>query len=501
MPRQYSTVKRRLLGRPLASFAESHERLGKPTGLAVLASDAISSTAYASEEILRVLVPVVALAALEDLIPIAIVVSVLLVVVISSYRQTIHAYPNGGGSYIVSKENLGVTPALVAGASLLADYVLTAAVSVSAGVAAITSAYPSLFPFRVEICVGFIALIAVGNLRGLRESGRLFAGPTFLYMVALGGLIATGLIRSYVGGLDPLPPNQPALNQLTDGGSTLGVLTPLLLLRAFSSGAVALTGVEAISNGVPAFKKPESRNAATTLTWMGVILGIGFFGTALLAHRLRPTILPDETLLSTMGRAVFGHGSPAYLVLQFSTFAILVLAANTAFADFPRLASIVARDGFLPRQFISRGDRLVFSNGILVLAGLAVVLLVVFQGDTTALIPLYAVGVFTGFTLSQTGMVRHHLKLKEPKWRRNAIVNGVGAVMTGVVLAVVVVSKFTIGAWIPVVVIPIVVIGFRTVAEHYRRVGEDLRPPGRVQPQPRTQRRGAPGGWRPPGHA
>ncbi|HMS46512.1 APC family permease [Candidatus Neomicrothrix sp.] len=482
MPRSYAQLKRRLVGRPIPSFAESRERLGKPTALAVLASDAISSTAYASEEILRVLVPVVALAALEDLIPIAIVVCVLLVVVISSYRQTIHAYPNGGGSYVVSRENLGVTPALVAGASLLVDYVLTAAVSVSAGVAAITSAYPALFAFRVEICVGFVALIAVGNLRGLRESGRLFAGPTFMYMLALGALIAAGLIRSYTGNLAPLPPNVGALAELTDNGSTLGMLTPFLLLRAFSSGAVALTGVEAISNGVPAFKKPESRNAATTLTWMGVILGVGFFGTALLAHRLQPTITPDETLLSILGRAVFGNGTPPYLILQFATFAILVLAANTAFADFPRLASIVARDGFLPRQFVSRGDRLVFSNGILMLAGLAIALLIVFRGDTSALIPLYAVGVFTGFTLSQTGMVRHHLKLKEPNWKRKAVVNGVGAVMTAVVLAVVVVSKFTIGAWVPVVMIPMVVLGFRMVSEHYRRVGEDLRPPVGYRP-------------------
>ena len=475
MPRP-SSFKRRLVGRPLASFAESHERLGKPTALAVLASDAISSTAYAGEEILRVLVPVVALAALEDLIPIAVVVCILLLVVISSYRQTIHAYPNGGGSYVVSKENLGITPALVAGASLLSDYVLTAAVSVSAGVAAITSAYPSLYQYRVEICVGFITLIAVGNLRGLRESGKLFAGPTFAYIVALGALITAGLFRSYTGSLPPMPPNQAALNELTDNGATLGVLTPLLLLRAFSSGAVALTGVEAISNGVPAFKKPEAKNAATTLTWMGIILGVGFFGTSLLAHRLQPTLLPDETLFSTMGRAVFGDGSISYLFLQFATFAILVLAANTAFADFPRLASIVAKDGYLPRQFVSRGDRLVFSNGIIVLAGMAVVLLVVFQGDTSALLPLYAVGVFTGFTLSQTGMVRHHLKLREGKWQRNVVINGMGAVMTGVVLIVVVVSKFTIGAWIPVVLIPLIVVFFRTVHEHYRRVGEDLRP-------------------------
>jgi amino acid transporter len=480
MTRHYSNLKRRLLGRPLASFAEKHERLGRPTGLAVFASDAISSTAYASEEILRVLIPVVALAALTELVPIAVVVCVLLVIVIASYRQTIHAYPSGGGSYIVSRENLGRHPSLVAGASLLVDYVLTAAVSVSAGVAAITSAYPSLLHYRVEMCVGFVGLIAVANLRGVRESGRIFATPTFVYVGMLGLLIGVGLARSYFFGLQPLPPDQASLDALTSNGATLGVLTPFLLLRAFSSGAVALTGVEAISNGVPAFKSPESKNASSTLVWMGLILGSGFFGTAVLARRLQPTLGPDETLLSILGKAVFGGGSnPLYMALQFSTFAILVLAANTAFADFPRLGSLLARDGYMPRQFATRGDRLVFSNGVVVLAAIAAILLVVFHGDTSALIPLYAVGVFTGFTLSQIGMVRHHLRLRAAHWRRDAVINGLGAVSTAIVLAVVLVSKFTIGAWIPAVLIPMLVVLFKIIAEHYRRAEADLATPAR----------------------
>jgi amino acid transporter len=481
MTRHYSTFKRRILGRPLATFTEKHERLGRPTGLAVFASDAISSTAYASEEILRVLIPVVALAAISELVPIALVVCALLIIVIASYRQTIHAYPSGGGSYIVARENLGTHPSLVAGASLLVDYILTAAVSVSAGVAAITSAYPGLFAYRVELCVGFIGLIAVANLRGIRESGRLFAAPTFIYVFMLGLLIAVGLARSYSGGLARLPENKAALDQLTSNGKTLGMLTPFLLLRAFSSGAVALTGVEAISNGVPAFKRPESKNAASTLVFMGVILGIGFLGTAVLTQRLHPTLTADETLLSILGKAVFG-GGPIYAALQFSTFAILVLAANTAFADFPRLSSLLASDGFLPRQFATRGDRLVFSNGVVFLAAMSAVLLIVFSGDTSALIPLYAVGVFTGFTISQTGMVRHHFRLREPHWQRNSFINGLGAVATFVVLLVVLISKFTIGAWIPAVLIPILVVLFKVIAEHYRRAEVDLASPAGSPP-------------------
>jgi amino acid transporter len=466
--------KRKLVGSPLASEDEQHQRLGIPTALAVFASDAISSTAYASEEILLVLVPAAGLSiALHQLIPISIIVMVLLVLVITSYRQTIYAYPSGGGSYVVSRENLGETPSLVAGASLLVDYILTVAVSVSAGVAAITSAFPALRPERVVICLGFIALMTLANLRGLKESGRLFAGPTYVYIISLSLLILVGFIRFATGHLEPLPPNPVGIEEMT-GGAGLTGLTTFLFLRAFSSGAVALTGIEAISNGVPAFKKPESKHASITLIIMGTILASFFFAISLLANRLQPTPTNGQTLLSIMGRAVFNGETPPYYVLQFSTFAILILAANTAFADFPRVSSILAADGFLPVQLSNRGDRLVFSNGILALAAVASLLIVVFSGDTSKLIPLYAVGVFAGFTLSQLGMVRHHQILKEPNWQRNAVVNAIGAVATFVVLLVVLVSKFAIGAWIPAVLIPIIVVFFKRIKRHYRKVRKAL---------------------------
>ena len=468
-------LKRRLVGQPLATEDEQHQRLGIPTALAVFASDAISSTAYASQEILIVLIPVAGLSiALNQLVPISIIVMVLLVLVITSYRQTIFAYPGGGGSYVVSRENLGETPSLVAGASLLVDYILTVAVSVSAGVAAITSAFPALRPERVEICLGFIAIMTIANLRGLKESGRLFAGPTYVYVLALFALISYGLFRLATGSLEPLVPNTEALEELTHGNELTG-LTVLIFLRAFSSGAVALTGVEAISNGVPAFKKPESKHAATTLLLMGTILGTFFFGISVLAHRLRPTPSESETLLSIMGREVFNGETLPYYILQFSTFAILILAANTAFADFPRVTSILAQDGYLPAQLKNRGDRLVFSNGILALAAVAALLIVAFSGDTSKLIPLYAVGVFAGFTLSQMGMVRHHQRLREPSWKRGVVVNAIGAVATFIVLIVVIVSKFAIGAWIPVVLIPIIVYVFRRIKRHYNEVRRALK--------------------------
>ena len=469
-----SVFKRLIVGQPIATSEEHHQRLGRPTALAVFASDAISSTAYATEEILLVLVPVAGLAALNDLIPLSIIVMVLLVIVITSYRQTIYAYPSGGGSYVVSRENLGQGPALVAGAALLVDYILTVAVSVSAGVAAITSAFPALFPERVVLCLFFVGVMTLANLRGLKESGRLFAGPTYIYIFSIVALIVVGLVRFYTGHLAVLPPNTESLDQLTNNGSLLTGVTVLLFLRAFSSGAVALTGIEAISNGVPAFRKPESHNAATTLMVMGGILGGFFFGLSLLAKLIKPTVSEDETLLSIMGRAVLGDGSPMYYVLQFATFAILILAANTAFADFPRVSSIIAGDGYLPRQLANRGDRLVFSNGVLALAAVAAVLIVIFGGDTSKLIPLYAVGVFCGFTLSQLGMVVHHRRIKDPGWKRNQIINVVGAIATFVVLLVVVFSKFSKGAWVPVLLIPLIVIGFRRVHRHYDKVSASL---------------------------
>ena len=363
-----SLLKRLLVGRPLPSAEEEHRRLLKIVGLAVFSSDAISSTAYATEEILHVLVERAGMEALEYLIPISLVVIVLLTIVGLSYRQTIFAYPQGGGSYVVSRENLGTGPSLVAAGSMLTDYVLTVAVSISAGVAAITSAVPELRGHRVGLGLGLILLITLANLRGLKEAGTIFAAPTYLYVLSLGGLIVYGLFRSFTGSLDPLPVNEAALAEFTPGSGVLAGVTVFALMRAFSSGAVALTGVEAISIAVPAFKKPAAKNAAKTLVAMVTILGVFFFGISVLAHRLRPTLSADETILSILGDAVFGRGSLAYIVLQASTAAILILAANTAYTAFPTMCSIIARDGYLPRQLFNRGDRLVFSNGILVLA-------------------------------------------------------------------------------------------------------------------------------------
>lgn len=481
-----SSFKRLIVGKPLASSEESHQRLAKVVALAVFASDAISSSAYATDEILLVLVPLGGLlAGIEYLIPLALIVVGLLIVVCTSYRQTIFAYPNGGGSYVVSKENLGQTPSLVAGASLLVDYTLTVAVSISAGVLAITSAFDGLSEHRVLICLFFIGLLTLANLRGVKESGRVFAVPTYIYIVSLSGLLLYGLFRSYVGGLDPIPENEEAVRELTGAGALAGIGL-FQLMRAFSSGAVALTGIEAISNGVPAFKDPESKNAATTLVWMGAILGVFTFGVALLAHRLQPTPEEGKSLLSIMATAIYGDGNVLFYVLQAATAAILLLAANTAYADFPRISSILARDGYLPRQLHNRGDRLVFSNGVLALAAVASLLVVAFGGVTTNLIPLYAVGVFTGFTLSQFGMVRHHQRVQEEGWRRNAAINIVGAVASGIVLLVVVVSKFTIGAWIPVVLIPIIVVILKSIHRHYARVSSVLAVPEGYRPRRHT---------------
>jgi amino acid transporter len=478
-------VKRLLLGRPLASTEEHLHRLPKRLGLAVFASDAISSTAYATEEILLILVPVAGIAALHFLMPISAVVVVVLALVVTSYRQTIYAYPNGGGAYVVARDNLGRTPALVAGAALLVDYTLTVAVSISAGVAAVVSVYPGLRDDRVGLALAVIAFMALANMRGIKESGKLFAVPTYLYVVALALLIGVGLWRLWSGDLQPLPVDQEQLTELT-GGSTVGLAGlagVLILARAFSSGAVALSGTEAISNGIQAFRAPESRNASRTLIAMAVLLGGFFFGISLLADRLRPTVSEHETLLSIMGGAVFGRGSLLYLFIQFTTMAILFLAANTAFAGFPALSSIIAEDGYLPRQLAHRGDRLVFSNGIVVLSLAAALLLVAFGGITTALIPLYAVGVFTSFTVSQAGMVRHHARVRAGNWRISQIINGVGAIATALVLITVVVSKFTTGAWIPAIVIPGIVLLFTAIRRHYALVESALRVPDGWQPQ------------------
>jgi amino acid transporter len=457
-------LKRLFLGSPLPTAQSRHERLGKATALATFASDALSSVAYATEEILLVLI-LAGAAALSYSLPIAVAIAVLIVIVVSSYRETIRAYPHGGGAYIVSKENLGIYPGLVAAAALLIDYVLTVAVSVAAGVAAITSALPVLFPYRVWMCVDAVAAIAMANLRGIRESGKLFAAPTYFFIASMLGMIvygALGAIFDFIGEA-PYAPHPPGLEGV-------GLF---LLLRAFAAGCTALTGVEAVSDGVPAFKPPEAHNARVVLTWLGVILIVLFLGLTYLAYDFGILPREGETVASQLARHVFGTGV-IYYEIQIVTMLILLLAANTAFADFPRLAFFLARDRFIPRQFGTQGDRLVFSNGILILAGLAAALLVVFAGDTHALIPLYAVGVFLSFTFSQSGMVRRWLRLRESGWRWRAALNGVGAVVTGLVMVTIAVTKFSHGAWIVLILIPLLVVLFALMHRHYDDVARQL---------------------------
>lgn len=478
-------IKRLLIGAPISSEDEAHHRLSKRIALPVFASDAISSTAYATDEILVVVLlqAGVGLTAFRPIVPIALVVCALMAIVVTSYRQTIFAYPSGGGAYIVSRENLGEGPSLVAGSSLLVDYILTVAVSVAGGVLAIRTATGFDPKWTVPVCLACVLVMTVVNLRGVKESGATFAGPTYFYILMLVILIVVGLYRIFVQHVGPIPESMLSedAREVSQQTGTLGLF---MLLRAFSSGAVALSGVEAVSNGVPAFQKPESRNAATTLMWMGGILGSCFLGVSVLASHLRPYRgEADGNGLGLMAEYLYGGKGVMFWLTMIATFLILILAANTAYADFPRLASIIARDGFLPRQFFNRGARLVFSNGVLFLAIVASTLIVVFNGDISKLIPLYAFGVFTGFTLSQTGMVRHHLRLREPRWRLSLAVNALGAVTTGLVALVVVVSKFTEGAWIPAALIPMMVVTFRSIGRHYQRtrdavaVAPGYRPP------------------------
>jgi amino acid transporter len=526
-------LKRFIIGRALRTEQASHERLSKKTALAVFSSDALSSTAYATEEILLVLAVAAAYGqagAFRYVVPISIGIGLLLVIVATSYRQTIHAYPSGGGAYIVAKENLGINAGLVAGASLLVDYVLTVAVSIAAGVAAITSMaqgtrYAWLDNHKVFLCLVFIAFIALANLRGVRESGALFAAPTYAFLVSFLFMIGYGLFSYYTyGGAAPLPGPEEIK---TAEGYKLQPLTIFLLLGAFSNGCAALTGIEAISNGVPAFKKPEARNAATTLVIMAALLTTMFLGTSVLAYLYGVHPHESETVISQFARIMFtGPMAWFYYVVQIATALILVLAANTSFADFPRLGSLLARDRFLPRQFATRGDKLVFSNGIVMLAVFSSILVIAFGGDTSRLIPLYAVGVFLSFTLSQSGMVRHWLKVraqsqenkaKERKrreedihytqsrvdsetlpdaeleasdqrgstfvsdevtdsshWKKSIVVNAVGGIATFIVLCVFVATKFIHGAWIVVVVIPLLVFMFRAIHKHYVGVAKEL---------------------------
>jgi amino acid transporter len=461
------SIRNLLVGSPLRTAEQVHQRLSKTKALAIFSSDALSSVAYATEEILLVLV-LAGTAALHLSLPIAFIITGLLAIVAISYYQTIHGYPSGGGAYIVAHENLGVWPGLVAAAALLIDYVLTVAVSITAGILAIISAVPELLPWRVHLCLLAILLIVWGNMRGVRESGTVFAIPTYAFLALFLLLIVTGLLRWVTGSLAPMPSLA-----LPHGHGNAETLTMLLVLRAFASGCTAMTGVEAISNGVPAFAQPEADNAGKTLGVMATLLAVMFLGVTILAHALGVVPVDNESVISQIARQVFGTGT-LYLALQAATALILVLAANTAFADFPRLASILARDGYAPRQLANLGDRLVFSNGIAALAVLAAALVIIFGGHTHGLIPLYAVGVFLSFTLSQAGMVRHWQRTQARGWRLKAAINGLGAVATGVVLLVVVESKATQGAWIILLLIPTLVIMFRAVHQHYMDMREHV---------------------------
>jgi len=460
-------IKRVMLGRPIPTAEEHRTRLSKIIALPVFASDAISSTAYATEEILLVLVAAGAVA-LHWALPIAAAVTGLLVIVALSYQQTIHAYPSGGGSYIVSTANLGKLPGMTAAASLMIDYVMTVAVSVAAGVAAITSAFPSLYRYSVEISVVLVVIVALANLRGLRESGRIFAFPTYAFVLLCGGLVVAGTIRWLMGDLHPV-----VYSGVPKVTASLGLF---LILRAFAGGCSAMTGTEAISNGVPAFKPPESRNASMTLGIMAAILGFLLLGVTHLAQVMHLQSIPEDTVLSQVARAVYGNSGFLYFALQIATMAILVFAANTSFADFPRLSSILARDGLMPRQFMNRGDKLAFSNGIVGLAVLAIIIVIAFGANTNKMIPLYAVGVFVSFTLSQSGMVVHWFRLKSDGWRRRAAMNAFGALVTGIVSVVVLVTKFVQGAYIVFVAAILLILFFSYIKRHYDKVARFLEP-------------------------
>lgn len=505
------SLKRLLVGKPIETAQAHHERLPKVTALAVFASDALSSTAYATQEIMLALMLTVSFAAksslgnLSHILPIAMGIGVLLVIVSVSYRQTVYAYPQGGGAYLVAKENLGQNVGLVAAAALLIDYVLTVAVSVAAGVAAITSAVPAVKHQTVPLCFFFIAVVALLNLRGAKESGVLFAVPTYLFIASMVILLFTGLYRHLVGGL---PEYGPLTAQLTsnainpihpEGLANIGIF---LLLRAFASGCTALTGIEAISDGVPAFRAPESRNAAITLVWMSTILVTLFLGITALSYvtHTQPILIteiadkgafagklvlstehnhiadPKETLISVLAHRTFDDTifSWFYYVISAGTALILVLAANTAFQDFPRLSSVLARDRFMPRQFSNVGDRLVFNNGIISLAAFSAILVFIFHGSVTALLALYAVGVFLSFTLSQSGMVMHWRKLRSPNWRLSAVVNATGAVATCIVMCIITITKFMGGAWMVIGAIPLIVLLLRRINNHYQSVSKQL---------------------------
>ena len=471
----FTKLRRVLIGKPIPTAREHHERLSLFFGLPVFASDALSSAAYATEAIVSILV-LAGLHAMGMQPPVTIAICVLYLIVVVSYQQTVRAYPSGGGSYIVAADNLGEKPAVVAASALLIDYVLTVAVSVAAGVAALVSAFPSLHPALIPLNIGFISLIAWANLRGVRESGMLFALPSYGFVLGMLAMIVWGVVRVWG---TPVPPQSVVADAGVIGSeATLPFL--FVLLRSFSAGCVALTGVEAISNGVPAFRAPESRNAVLSLRWLAALMIAMFLGTGFLiqylpAISLHATANPDyRTLVSQIAAYVFGPKSVGFFYIQLATATILILAANTAFADFPRLSSILARDGYLPRPLARQGDRLVFQNGILLLAVLAVVLVWYFRGELDLLLPLYAVGVFTAFTLSQSGMVRHWQRLKERGWLHKALVNGFGGLCTGVVAIVILTTKFGEGAWIVLVLVTATSFGLLGIRKRYAEIAEQL---------------------------
>ena len=483
-------LKRILLGRPLHTHQLEQERLNNPTALAVFASDNLSSVAYASEEILHVLLGTVGIAAFSLLLPVTYAILFVLGLLILSYRQTIKAYPSAGGAYIVTKDNLGLIPAQVAGVALLTDYVLTVAVSASAGVLAIYSAVPGLRPYKVPITIAFILVIAYINLRGVKESGRVFAVPTYGFILGMAALLGVGFFKYFTGHLHRAAvmcaaglratvienAKIPCVPQLANKPSGFFLGAGLfLVLRAFANGGSAVTGVEAISNGVPAFKKPEWQNARKTLVVMGATLGTMFLGLSFLATQTHPAFNRNDSVISQIGKVVFGSArNPMYGYLQVMTAAILILAANTSFADFPRLASFHAEDDFMPRPFTRRGHRLVFSNGILTLAGWAVAVVLVFHANVDKMIPLYALGVFISFTMSQTGMTIKHWRDRAPGWRSGLVINGLGAVMTAIVDVVIAITKFHEGAWMVMIAVPVGVVLLVHLNRTYERERGDL---------------------------
>lgn len=461
----FHSLRRLLLGNPLPTDRMHTERIGSLVGLAVFASDGLSSVAYATEEILLALV-LAGTAGLPYVLPVGIAIGCLIMIVAFSYRQTCLQYPNGGGAYIVAKDNLGTLPGLTAAAALLVDYILTVAVSITSGVAALISAFPEWAPYRVTLALAVIGFIALMNLRGVRESGAFFAGPTYVFVISMFALIGVGLWRTLTGGITPTPPHEiPAAVQ---------GLTLFLILRAFASGCAALTGIEAVANGITAFKEPASQRAAKVLMALATLLLLLFMGITWLAHHYQIVPSHSETVVSQIASQTFGRNW-LYFVIQTATFVILFLAANTSFNGFPRLASLLARDGYLPRQLANLGDRLVFANGIILLGVTAGILVVVFRGSTHALIPLYAIGVFLAFTLSQSGMVARWWRRRERGWQIGIAVNSVGALTTFVVLSVVLVAKFTQGAWVVAVLLPLLVLEFMAIERHYKGVARLLR--------------------------